>query len=513
MKSRIGIIQLNAMASTPLYRTADIRRIESEAAALPLMQRAGRAAAELAMAICRDRHAPVLILAGPGNNGGDAFEVALLLRECFFNTTVVFAGDTGKLPTDAAEAYQRFSNAGGTTLPSIPADSETSSWSLIVDGLFGIGLTRDISEPYAELIGRANALAARHQCPLLALDCPSGLDADTGRIHGTGTRASHTITFIGAKPGLFTADGPDCCGKITIAPLDLSPELVAKECGRIVAPELFGAQLQPRLRNSHKGHHGSTAVIGGAPGMVGAAILAARAALRLGSGRVYVGLLDAQAPALDIQQPELMFRKANDLLAGQLTVLACGPGMGASDNARQLLEAACKLTLPLVLDADALNLIATDHSFQTALSTRTAPTLLTPHPAEAARLLNSSISAIQADRLGHALLLAKRYHAFVALKGCGTLIVSPDQRWFVNTSGNPGLATAGSGDVLTGIITALLAQGWPPQEALLAAVHLHGHAADDLVAQGQGPIGLTACELIDSARAGLNRWVSPRQKT
>ncbi len=510
VKSHIDIFQTNAMASIQLYRTAEIRRIESEAAAQPLMQRAGRAAAELAMAICRDRHAPVLILAGPGNNGGDAFEVAFLLHGHFFDTTVVFAGDADKLPADAAEAYRRFTSAGGTTRPSIPADSETDSWSLIVDGLFGIGLTRDISGPYAELITQANALAARHQCPLLALDCPSGLDADTGRTHGTAIRASHTITFIGAKPGLFTADGPDCCGEIIIAPLDLSPELVAKECGRIVAPELFGTQLHPRRRNSHKGHHGNAGIIGGAPGMLGAAILAARAALRLGSGRVYLGLLDAQAPALDIQQPELMFRTADDLLAGQLTVLACGPGMGTSDNARRLLDAACKLALPLVLDADALNLIATDHSLQTGLSTRAAPTLLTPHPAEAARLLNSSVAAIQADRLSHALLLAKRYNAFVALKGCGTLIVSPDQQWFINTSGNPGLATAGSGDVLTGIITALLSQGWPPQEALLAAVHLHGHAADDLVAQGQGPFGLTAGELIDSARAGLNRWISPR---
>ncbi len=510
VKSHIDNFQTNAMASIPLYRTVDIRRIESEAAAQPLMQRAGQAAAELAMAICRDHHAPVLILAGPGNNGGDAFEVALLLRQRFFATTVVFAGDAGKLPTDAADAYRRFSSAGGTTLPSIPADSETDFWSLIVDGLFGIGLTRDISGPYAELITRANALAAHHQCPLLALDCPSGLDADTGCIHGTSIRASHTITFIGAKPGLFTANGPDCCGEITVSRLDLSPELVIKEHGRTVTPELFGAQLCPRLRNSHKGHHGNAGIIGGAPGMVGAAILAARAALRLGSGRVYVGLLDAQAPALDIQQPELMFRTTNDLVAGQLTVLACGPGMGTGDDARRLLESASKLALPLVLDADALNLIATDHSTQTALSTRTAPTLLTPHPAEAARLLNSSVAAIQADRLSHALTLAKRCNAFVALKGCGTLIVSPDQQWFVNTSGNPGLATAGSGDVLTGIITALLAQGWPPLEALLAAVHLHGHAADDLVAQGQGPIGLTAGELIDSARAGLNRWISPR---
>ena len=236
--------------------------------------------------------------------------------------------------------------------------------------------------------------------------------------------------------------------------------------------------------------------------MVGAALLAARAALRLGSGRVYVGLIDKHAPALDAQQLELMLRTPEKLIGSGLTALACGPGMGTSHEARVLLEKACALDLPLVLDADALNLVAAEGELHVALATRNpsvAPTVLTPHPAEAARLLDCDVAVVQADRIGAALELSTRFNALVALKGCGTVVASPEDAWFINTSGNPGLATAGSGDVLTGMITALLAQGWPALEALLAAVHLHGCAADCLVAQGSGP-------RIDRQRA----WLSQR---
>jgi hydroxyethylthiazole kinase-like uncharacterized protein yjeF len=493
------------MTSIPLYRSADLRHIEATAADQPLMQRAGRAAADLATAICAQRGANVLILAGPGNNGGDAFEVAALLRERFFDTRVVFVGSAKDLPMDAADAFRRFVDTGGNTLPAIP---DRLHWSLIVDGLFGIGLKREIGEPYAGLIRSANALAARDGCPLLALDCPSGLDADTGKTLGATIRASHTITFIGAKPGLFTADGPDRCGEISIDLLDLDPQTLTQASGHSIGRTLFSAHLKARPRNSHKGSNGNAGVLGGATGMVGGALLAARAALRLGSGRVYVGVLDEHAPALDLLQPELMLRTPGKLLTTGLTALACGPGMGTSHEAQVLLENACQLELPLVLDADALNLVAGEGELHVALATRSAPTLLTPHPAEAARLLDCDVASVQADRITAALELATRYKALVALKGCGTVVASAEGAWFINTNGNPGLATAGSGDVLTGFVTALLAQGWPPLDALLAAVHLHGSAADLLVAEGCGPLGLCAGELIDSARYVLNRWIS-----
>ena len=492
------------MRSTPFFRAVDLRRIEAAAAGQPLMQRAGSAAAELACVLVADRGGAILILAGPGNNGGDALVVATLLRQRFFDVRVVFVGAADRLPPDAAAAWQRFVAAGGSTLAAIP---EVARWSLIVDGLFGIGLTRAVTEPYAGLIAQANALAARDDCALLALDCPSGLDADTGTRRGATIVASHTITFIGGKPGLLTGDGPDCCGELTVATLGLPATALAANAGRTVGRDLFAEHLKPRARNSHKGSYGNAGILGGAPSMVGGALLAARAALRLGSGRVYLGLLDAQAPRFDAQQPELMLRPPQELLATPLSALACGPGMGTSHAARVLLETACQLELPLLLDADALNLLATESKLQLALATRDAPTLLTPHPAEAARLLDRTIAAVEADRLAAASELASHYRAWVALKGCGTIIATPAGELYLNTTGNPGLATAGSGDVLSGIVTALLAQGWPPLAALLAGVHLHGAAADALVTQGCGPLGLTAGELIDSARRCLNQWI------
>ena len=495
------------MPSIPLFRAATLRRIEAAAAKLPLMQRAGRAAADFAITLVGGRTDPVLVLAGPGNNGGDAFEAARLLREHGCETCVVFAGKSDRLPEDAAAAYRRFVDAGGMTVAAIP---ESAHWSTIVDGLFGIGLTRAIGEPYASLIRSANALSVRDACPLLALDCPSGLNADTGERQEPTIHATHTLTFIGCKPGLLTADGPDLCGRITVASLALDREAIGMNDGDTVDTDRFAAFLRPRLANTHKGSFGNAGVLGGTRSMVGAALLAARAALRLGSGRVYVGLLDEYAPALDIQQPELMMRSPGKLLTTDLTALACGPGMGCGHEAGVILDSVIGLRLPLVLDADALNLVAGESDLHVALATRKPPTLLTPHPAEAARLLDITISTVQADRVGAALELASTYNAHVALKGCGTIIATPEGDWFINTSGNPGLATAGSGDVLTGLVVALLAQRWPPLEALLAAVHLHGCAADTLVAKGCGPIGLTAGELIDSARACFNQWIAQR---
>jgi hydroxyethylthiazole kinase-like uncharacterized protein yjeF len=490
------------MSSTVLLRSHDLRRIEEAAAGQRLMQRAGLAAAELAANIRKDCDAPVLILAGPGNNGGDAFETARLLRERFLEVCVVFPGEASRLPVDAADACRRFAETGGATRGDIPANTR---WSLIVDGLFGIGLAREMTGVFALLVEQANALAERERCPLLALDCPSGLDADTGARRAAAIRASHTIAFIAAKPGLFTAEGPDHCGEVTVATLGLDALSFGVSPGHLVTRAQFAGQLRPRRRNTHKGCHGNAGILGGATGMAGAALLAARAALRLGSGRVYLGLIDEEAPSFDPAQPELMIRHPDRLLATELSALACGPGMGDGDGARALIERACRLEIPLALDADALNQIAEDGALRRSVASRRAPTLLTPHPAEAARLLDCRTGEVQDDRIAAACALATEFDAHVALKGCGTVIADPGSTWFVNASGNPGLATAGSGDVLTGILTALLAQGWPAHQALPAAVHLHGLAADRLVSRGVGPIGLSAGELIDSARDCLNR--------
>ncbi|MCF8178283.1 MAG: NAD(P)H-hydrate dehydratase [Sulfuritalea sp.] len=457
---------------TVLLRSAELRAIESRHASAkpPLMERAGRAAAAIARRLLKGSRAPVLVLAGPGNNGGDAQIMARVLKQQGIAVVVVTPG--GKVPD--------------------------GNYGLVVDGLFGIGLARPISGAYAELIARINAFTG----PVLALDIPSGLDGDSGRVLGIAVRATHTISFIGGKPGLFTLDGPDHCGDVSVVDLGLQLDEFS---GALLGAEDFRQCLQPRAHNSHKGSYGSLAVIGGASGMSGAALLAARAALKLGTGRVFVGLLHALP--VDPVQPELMLRSIDDALT-QATSAVVGPGLGVSDAAVDSLRRVASADFSLLIDADALNLLAAHPILAKHMARRTAPTLMTPHPAEAARLLATSTEAVQADRVAAALELAQRFQAHVALKGCGTVVADPDGRWRINTSGNPGLASAGSGDVLAGMAGALLAQNWPAGAALCAAVHLHGAAADALVAAGKGPIGLAASELIPVARSLLNRLIA-----
>ena len=483
----------------PILQASTLRAIEAENAAAepPLMERAGAGAARIALEMLIDATRPALIVAGPGNNGGDAFVLARLLKQAGRDPHVLFAGDPERLPADARKAYAAWLAAGGTCRSEYPA----SEYELVVDGLFGIGLTRPIEGIYAEWIERMNASGS----PILALDLPSGLNAATGQATGPVVRASRTVTFIALKPGLLTGDGPDHCGSLVVCDLDLKSE---RDDGEQVTPARFRQCLRPRRHNSHKGSYGSVAIIGGAAGMAGATLLAGRAALKLGAGRVYLGMLERLA--VDAAQPELMLRTPADAL-NLATVLAVGPGLGQSMQAGELLAQALDSSLPLVIDADGLNLLAQSPQLQRAIAVRPAPTFVTPHPAEAARLLGCTTAEVQADRLAAARELSRRIRAWVALKGCGTIIATPDERWFINTTGNPGLATAGSGDVLTGMLAALLAQGWPALEALLCAVHLHGAAADACVAEERGPrgpIGLTAGELIDPARRILNGWIA-----
>ncbi len=490
---------------TFLLRSALLRDIETAHPDLPLMARAGAAAADWAASLAADAALPILVLAGPGNNGGDAFVAARLLRERGCEVHLASVAEADSLPRDAATAREAFRSGGGECLASIP---EIPRWGLLVDGLFGIGLGRAPEGLYADWIRTINELARRDACPLFALDCPSGLDADTGRAMQPTVAATHTLSFIADKPGLHTADGPDHCGEIRVDSLGLDVAVAQAPGGRIVSRGQFADHLVPRRQNTHKGSFGSAGIVGGAHSMLGAVLLAGRAALRLGAGRVYLGLVDAEAPAFDAQCPELMLRRPEGVLDAGLTALACGPGLGNSLVSTGLLEKVLTLDLPVLLDADALNLIAFEPALQTAVSERTAPTLLTPHPLEAARLMDCEADEVQADRIGIATELAWRFDAHVALKGCGTIVASPKGQWWINTTGNPGLASAGTGDTLTGFTLALLAQGWTPEAALLAAVHLHGAAADSLVAQGMGPVGLTASELVDSGRALLNRWIA-----
>jgi hydroxyethylthiazole kinase-like uncharacterized protein yjeF len=409
---------------------------------------------------------------------------------------VVFSGERDKLSKDTRAALAKWEAEGGALERDIPGDAR---FDLAVDGLFGIGLTRALAGEHAALVGKLNALGAA----ILSLDVPSGINADTGTVMGCAVRASHTLTFIAYKPGLLTLDGPDHCGEITVADLGLPAQSAT---AWVASRELFRNVLKRRPRNFHKGMAGSLGILGGANGMSGAALLAGRAALKLGAGRVYVGLLDATLP-VDPAAPELMLRHADDALGQDLNALVVGPGLGQSERAETLVGAALASELPCVLDADALNLIAQSEDLRHACARRAAETIVTPHPAEAARLLAESTATVQADRVKAARALAENLKAHVVLKGNGSILAARDRHWFINTTGNAGMASAGMGDVLAGLLGALLAQGYTGEAALVLGTHLHGAAADELARIGVGPIGMTATELTDAARRVWNHWL------
>jgi hydroxyethylthiazole kinase-like uncharacterized protein yjeF len=488
---------------TLLYSCGQIRAIEHAAQArLPpgtLMERAGEAAAAFALELLDGEAAgAVLVLAGPGNNGGDGLELAAHLARAGAEVELLHFAGEAEPSFEAGRALQRAMKAGVRFVDEIPAGRP---WRLVVDALFGIGLARPLS-------GRARELAAWTagvDCPLLALDVPSGLDADTGAVlgpDGIAVSATHTITFLGNKPGLHTAEGCDHAGEVRVDMLGADGLHAESAQAVLNGPALFAERLAPRRRNSHKGSFGDLAVLGGARGMAGAAVLAARAALHGGAGRVFAAMLDG-GMALDPLQPEIMFREAAGMEFAGRTVVA-GPGMGQADLAIHLLGKVLEARAPLVLDADALNLCAARPELQERVPAHGGELVLTPHPLEAARLLGVTAPIVQADRLENGRELAMRFNAVVVLKGAGSVIARPDGFVAVNTSGNPGLATGGSGDVLAGFCGALLAQGWPAWEAALGAVWMHGTAADWLVADGDGPIGLTAGELPRAIRAVYN---------
>ncbi|MDQ7968814.1 MAG: NAD(P)H-hydrate dehydratase [Oxalicibacterium faecigallinarum] len=498
-----------------LYTVGAIRRIEQSALrTLPpftLMQRAGAASAALASELLQDLDAPkILIIAGPGNNGGDALEAAHLLSKTG-DVTVLLTTAPGNLPTDAQTAWRHAQDSHVHWLTQDNQDQlKQTSWDLVIDGLFGIGLMRAVTGNNAQLIRTINALHARY---VLALDVPSGLDADTGNIvgltSGCAIQATHTLTFIGNKAGLHTGDGPDHAGIVHVADLSLDPALLhttRMQCTRIAD---FDNMLRARRQNTHKGSYGNAVIIGGAAGMLGAAILSARTAAKLGTGRVFLAMLDPHF-SLDLLQPEIMCR-AIDNMPSDAKTLVVGPGLGTARAAHDVLAKALQTNAALVLDADALNLLAMEMSLQKKLQGTRRPLILTPHPLEAARLLDCDTAAVQSDRVAAARTLASRLHAIVILKGAGSIIAKPDGEIMINPTGNPGLATAGAGDVLAGVCGALLAQDWPAWEAALAATWMHGRAADDLVEQGIGPIGLTASELIPAIRSTLNQLVNTHQ--
>jgi hydroxyethylthiazole kinase-like uncharacterized protein yjeF len=501
------------MRSAPVLTHDELRAIETRAGREPgptLMERAGLAAADCARRMCRDTGGAILVVAGPGNNGGDAWVAAAHLLESFHRVVVYDVEGSKPRAVEAQAAQSAFRSRKGEIVNAWPAHLETG---LVIDGLIGIGLARNVEGVFADVIREINAKGV----PVLALDVPSGLDSETGSVRGVAVQATRTLTFIGRKLGLYTGQGPDYCGTIEVDALGLANETFEGSRGGLLAPEGVKAWLGTRPRTSHKGDFGSVGVIGGNRGMVGAALLAARASLFTGAGKVFAGLLAGDAPTVDLAHPEIMLRTVDDALTAD--VLVVGPGAGRSPSAtsvsmfeRSIVPAVLASAKPLVLDADALNAIAYNEALNEALAQRrSGPTILTPHPAEAARLLGCGTSEVQGDRLSAALRIAHKFSVHVVLKGAGSLCVFPDGRWSVNETGNPGLASGGTGDVLAGMIGALLAQGLRGEQALQYAVCLHGAAADACVLRGEGPAGLTASEVILEARRLMNAWTATNQ--
>lgn len=473
---------LTSDSAWPIYGRDGVRALEALLQAknpVPLMQQAGLATAQLAMAVAP--HAQrIWVAAGPGNNGGDGLEAAFHLHRWGKNVSVSLMGSVDAMPADARAAWQRAHTAGVPISQGLPSDGlkGLEPNDLIIDALLGIGSKRTLQDTMLSWVEATNQSMAM----VLAIDAPTGLDADSGVLLGQGQdtqsiKANHTVTFIAAKPGLFMGHGRDMCGHIWLAHLGWTSTALGP------APVAWLNQETSRPTKTHAGHKGSygdVAVIGGEAdvhgmGMTGAAVLAATSALHAGAGRVILSLLSGQASSK--AEADLMQRDWQSLNLERLHVV-CGCGGGIS--VKQVLPAVLQRSMQLVLDADGLNAVSQDLQLQALLQQRAQyqATVLTPHPLEAARLLNTHTQEVQSNRLAAAQNLMDMFQCTVILKGSGTVIASPGQTPRINHSGNGRLAVGGTGDVLAGLVGARMAQGYTAFEAACTAVAQHGQVAD-----------------------------------
>lgn len=496
---------LHASARSPLpalHDAGSLRRIEARANDVPghdpfeLMRRAGRAAWRCAL-----RHWPqaqrILVVCGPGNNGGDGYVLARYALDSGRDVRLVHLEGHEPRGDMARRALEDCRSRGGKP---VVFDGMLPPADLVVDALFGIGLDRAPDAAAAGLVEAMNL----HPAPRLSLDVASGIDVSRGSAPGAAVRANRTLEFIAPKAGLRTGPALDLSGLLEFAPLDLAPELVAGEgaVAELLAPVHLRRWLQPRQRDAHKGMFGRVLCIGGDHGHGGAVILCAEAAMRSGAGLVEVATRSLHLAPLLARRPEAMGHAVErvadvaDLLE-RADVVAIGPGLGTEPWGRVMFGAALAAGKPLVLDADALNLLAA--------RPRALPpgTILTPHPGEAANLLGTDARRVQADRLGSARALSERHDVVVVLKGAGTIVAAPGRPPRILDAGNPGMAVAGMGDVLTGVIAAMRAQGLAPLAAASAGVALHA-GAGDRAAQNHGQRGMLPSDLLPWLRRLAN---------
>lgn len=477
-----------------LYTAAQVRELDARLIAggtpgFELMQRAAHAAWRALRRRWPDAGA-VTVLAGRGNNAGDGYLVAALAQRAGWQVRVLAVGDPQALQGDAAKALVE---ARGCGVSIEPWHAAVALQGVLVDALLGTGISGAVREPYAGAIAAINASGL----PVLAIDLPSGLCADTGQVLGQAVRADLSVTFIGLKLGLFTAEGPDRVGTLVFDDLQADPGIVAQVASEAVRLDHGSlARLAPRAPTAHKGSFGQVLVIGGDLGTGGAALLSAEAALRGGAGMVSLATRPEHVTASLVRRPEIMCSGVESTyslttLVERADVLVVGPGLGQAPWGRSLLSLAAQCGLPQVWDADALNLLAAGGV--------QLPTgcVITPHPGEAARLLQCTVAEVQGDRPVAARELARRYACVALLKGAGTLIAAPDGRLALCDRGHPAMASAGLGDVLAGLIGALLAQDLAPFDAACLGAWLHAAAGERLGEHGRG---LAAADLIPVIR-------------
>jgi len=459
-----------------IYLSSQVRELDRTAIeefnipSFTLMQRAAEAAfSEIQQTWPNANH--IIVLAGTGNNGGDGYVIASLALAANVNTKVIQVGDHTKLQGDAKKAHDMFIDNGGLCVAF--DEKEFTKCDVMIDALLGTGLTRPVKGDYATAIELAN----QHSALILSVDIPSGLNADNGCPLGVVIQADTTVTFVGMKLGLFTAAGREYSGKIIFNHLQIPKEVyqpMSATCQSIQISDLQSV-LGKRNADAHKGDFGHVLVVGGNTGMAGSVMLAAEAAARTGSGLVSVATLPQHAMAALQSCREIMVHGVNSVkelnpLLKQATVVAIGPGLGQDAWAKELFSRILEFDIPMVVDADALNLLAGEPM-------RKKSWVLTPHPGEAARLLKSSTKEVQENRLQSVQALRKQYGGIVVLKGSGTLVAAENDI-SICTAGNPGMATGGMGDVLTGIIAGLIAQGLGAYDAARFGVQLHAQSAD-----------------------------------
>lgn len=470
---------------------------------MDLMECAGNATFDAALkAYPQARN--ILVFCGGGNNGGDGYVIARLARERGLNALVCALREPGRLAGDAATAAGKWLQAGGEVSPWPVAGID--HYDLIFDALLGTGLDREPAGDYASAIALINESGK----PVIAVDIPSGLNADTGVAMGRAVRAALTVTFVGRKRGLYTADGPDFTGLTVFHDLHIPSSVKDSEpgYGELLRRSLVGSLLPVRRRNSHKGSFGWMLGVGGNLGMSGAVRLAGEAALRSGAGKVTLATRPEHAGLINLGCPELMVKGADSAediksLLGRVDAVVTGTGSGQGDWSEQMLRAGLRSAAPVVVDADGLNILARLFAELKDDDWPAQRWILTPHPAEAGRLLGCTAGEVQADRVTAALELAKRFQAVVALKGCGTVVADFNQRYAICRFGNPGMASAGSGDVLAGVIGAMVAQKLDPWEAAVAGVLAHA-LAGDLAARELGERGMLASDISSRLPRVLN---------